>query len=88
MAESVQQKSIFVKGKMNKSVDERILPVGEYIDALNARLGSTEDSEVGALENAKGNTLISDINYDGSLLVEKKGIEKKIFSARIISDFN
>ena len=68
MAESVQQKSIFVKGKMNKSVDERILPVGEYIDALNARLGSTEDSEVGALENSKGNTLISDINYDGSPL--------------------
>ena len=27
---------------MNKSLDERLLPNGEYTDALNVRLGSTE----------------------------------------------
>ena len=38
----------FIKGRMNKSVDERLVPQGEYIDALNVRLGSTEGTEIGA----------------------------------------
>ena len=38
---------------MNKSVDERLLPQGEYIDGHNIRAGSTEDSEIGAIENSK-----------------------------------
>ena len=31
----------FIKGRMNKSLDERLIPNGEYVDALNVRLGST-----------------------------------------------
>ena len=53
---------------MNKSVDERILPPGEYVDALNARLGSTEDSEIGTLENTKGNELLTNITNQGVAL--------------------
>jgi hypothetical protein len=34
----------FVAGKMNKTFDERVVPNGEYIDAMNIRMGSTEDS--------------------------------------------
>lgn len=34
------------------------------------------------------NLYLKDINYDGSLLVEKKGIEEKIYSARIVNDIN
>lgn len=34
------------------------------------------------------NIFLKDLNYDGSLLVVNKGVEKKIFSARIISDIN
>ena len=34
------------------------------------------------------NIYLKDLNYDGSLLVENKGVEEKIFSARIISDIN
>ena len=34
----------FVAGRMNKVVDERLLPEGEYIDAMNVRMGSTENS--------------------------------------------
>ncbi len=45
----------FVAGKMNKSLDERLLPNGQYVDAINVRLGSTEASEIGAVENSKGN---------------------------------
>jgi|TARA_R110002110_G_scaffold76594_2_gene201682 hypothetical protein len=58
----------FILGKMNKSVDERILPKGQYIDALNIRLGSTEATEIGAVENSKGNELIASIEYGGQAL--------------------
>ena len=51
----------FIQGKMNKSLDERLVPNGQYIDALNVRLGSTEDSEIGSVENSKGNSLLTDI---------------------------
>jgi len=53
----------FIKGRMNKSVDERLVPQGEYIDALNVRLGSTEGTEIGAVENSKGNTLLVELKY-------------------------
>ena len=55
----------FIKGRMNKSVDERLVPQGEYIDALNVRLGSTEGTEIGAVENSKGNSLLVTLNYLG-----------------------
>ena len=58
----------FLKGKMNKSFDERILPDGEYVDALNIRIGSTEDNSVGAIENSLGNTKITTILYEGQEL--------------------
>ena len=54
----------FIAGRMNKSVDERLLPNGEYVDALNVRLGSTEESEVGSVENAKGNTRLTSLSID------------------------
>ena len=53
----------FIKGRMNKSVDERLVPNGEYIDAQNIRMGSTEDSEIGAVENTKGNTQLTTLVY-------------------------
>ena len=52
----------FIKGKMNKSLDERLVPNGEYIDALNIRVGSTELSEIGAVENSKGNTRLTELD--------------------------
>ena len=54
----------FIKGKMNKSVDERLIPNGEYVDALNVRLGSTEETEIGSVENSKGNSRLTDIEYN------------------------
>ena len=58
----------FISGKMNKSVDERLVPNGEYIDALNVRLGSTEASEIGSVENSKGNTRLTTLEFDGTAL--------------------
>jgi len=59
----------FIKGRMNKSVDERLVPQGEYIDALNVRLGSTEGTEIGAVENSKGNELLVSLQYNNQPLV-------------------
>jgi len=58
----------FVAGKMNKSVDERLVPNGQYIDAVNVRLGSSESTEIGAVENSKGNTKLTSLSYGGVLL--------------------
>jgi len=59
----------FIRGKMNKSLDERLVPNGEYVDALNVRLGSTEESEVGSVENTKGNEELSQLTFiDGTAL--------------------
>ena len=58
----------FIAGRMNKSVDERLLPPGEYVDAMNVRLGSTEATEIGAVENSKGNEQLTTIQYNGVAL--------------------
>ena len=55
----------FTQGKMNKMVDERLVPNGEYIDALNIRMGSTEGSEIGVIENSKGNLVLTNIEVNG-----------------------
>lgn len=54
----------FIAGRMNKSLDERLLPNGEYVDALNVRLGSTESTEVGSVENSKGNTILTTLMFN------------------------
>lgn len=54
----------FIAGRMNKSLDERLIPNGEYEDALNVRLGSTEGSEIGSVENSKGNTKMTSLQYE------------------------
>ena len=58
----------FVAGKMNKSIDERLVPPGEYIDALNVRLGSTENTEIGAVENSRGNSILTTLEYNNQPL--------------------
>lgn len=49
-------KRVFTSGKMNKDLDERLVPNGEYTDALNVQVASSEGSDVGAIENILGNT--------------------------------
>lgn len=55
----------FVAGKMNKVVDQRLVPNGEYIDAMNVRMGSTENSEIGVIENTKGNEALTSLMFNG-----------------------
>jgi hypothetical protein len=49
---------VFQSGRMNKDLDERLVPNGEYRDALNLDLANSEGSNVGALQNVKGNSQI------------------------------
>ena len=49
----------FTGGKMNKDLDERLVPNGEYRDAMNIQVSTSEDSEVGTIQNILGNKEIS-----------------------------
>jgi len=44
----------FLKSKMNKDLDERLVPNGEYRDAVNIAISKSEGSNVGAAENIQG----------------------------------
>ena len=54
----------FTAGRMNKVLDERVLPNGEYIDAMNVRMGSTENAEIGVIENTKGNLSLTTLKFN------------------------
>jgi len=45
----------FTGGKMNKDLDERLIQNGEYRDALNIQVSTSENSEVGTIQNILGN---------------------------------
>ena len=44
-------KHSFTAGKMNKDLDERLVPNGEYRDAMNIQVSTSKDSEVGTIQN-------------------------------------
>ena len=48
---------------MNKGLDERLIPDGQYRDALNVEVSASEGAGVGALENIKGNTNVSNQTF-------------------------
>ena len=58
-------KNQFTGGKMNKDLDERLIPKGEYRDAMNIQVSTSEGSDVGAVQNILGNL---DIQLPASLL--------------------
>ncbi len=47
----------FTAGKMNKDLDERLLPNGQYRDALNIQVSGADGDDVGAVTNILGNNL-------------------------------
>jgi len=47
---------------MNKDLDDRLIPNGEYRDAQNISVGKSEDDDIGALENVLGNTVLDGAN--------------------------
>jgi len=58
---------------MNKDLDERLLPNGQYRDAMNIQVSTSEGSDVGTIQNVLGNQLIGGLTGDcvGSIADEK-----------------
>lgn len=46
----------FSQAKMNKDLDERVVPTGQYRDALNIEVATSEGANVGAAQTLMGNT--------------------------------
>jgi len=53
-----EDKKTFLQGKMNQDIDDRILPNGEYRSAQNIQITTSEGSDVGAIQNILGNSII------------------------------
>lgn len=54
----------FTAGIMNKDLDERLIPKGQYRDGLNIGVSTSETSNVGSIENILGNTQVGgDLSY-------------------------
>ena len=47
---------------MNKDLDARLVPGGEYRDAQNVQVSKSEGANVGSLENVLGNESVLNIN--------------------------
>ena len=62
-------KNAFIQGKMNKDLDERLIPNGEYRDALNIDVAYAESSDVGALKNILGNTQKDSISLSSATCI-------------------
>lgn len=81
-------KRTFLKGKMNLDIDERLLPEGEYGEALNIRVANSEGSDLGAIEKCLSNKQLTSLDLGentytlGSLRDE---FEEKLYWA-VLSD--
>ena len=69
-----EMKNNFLQSKMNKDLDDRILPKGQYRDARNININKSEGADVGALENVKGNALLTNFNQSNGS-IDQKNIE-------------
>ena len=48
-------KNSFISSKMNKDLDDRLIPNNQYRDALNIEVGKSETNNIGVLQNVYGN---------------------------------
>ena len=62
-------KNTFTSGKMNKDLDERLIPKGEYRDALNIDVVNSESSDVGSIENCFGTVQRSFLSQVGNTCI-------------------
>ena len=61
----------FGAAKMNKDADERTVPNGEYREALNVQIVTSDGSNVGTLQTLLGNTKINS-SFQGTLSSQAK----------------
>ena len=56
----------FRAGKINKDLDERLIANGEYRDALNLEVASSQGDDVGTLQSVASNERISTLGISGA----------------------
>ena len=54
-------KNSFISSKMNKDLDDRLVPNNQYRDALNVLVGKSIGSDTGVLQSIAGNQLVADL---------------------------
>ena len=59
-------KHTFTVGRMNKDLDERLLPNGEYRDAMNIEVSGSDGSNVGSVQNIRGNRQLKNVGITGA----------------------
>lgn len=71
-------KKVFLRGKMNQDLDERLIPDGEYRDASNIQVSSTEGNDAGTIQNILGNYKESTYGLGGKCIgiIENTETEK------------
>ncbi len=84
-------KRTFNVGKMNRDLDDRIVPAGQYREGFNINIGQSESSDVGAIENLLGNELVAQSGLtNGKCIgqVKDTGNEKIYFFVTTNSIYN
>ena len=69
-------KNTFLQGKMNKDLDERLLPKGQYKNAFNVEVSTSEASDVGTVQNVLGNYRLENLVDHGFTCVGSIADEK------------
>ena len=64
-----EAKNSFIKSKMNKDLDERLIPNNEYRDALNIAVSRSDGSDVGAVESILGNSITDVAESSGFTII-------------------
>jgi hypothetical protein len=57
-------KNTFLGAKMNRDIDDRILPKNEYRTATNVQINKSQNSDVGSLQTVLGNEMVVDFNEE------------------------
>jgi hypothetical protein len=74
----------FIKSRMNKDLDDRLLSNGEYRNAQNVSVSRSEGEDVGALENVLGNKFLTNFGLSSISGVTSIGKYMDISNDRII----
>lgn len=84
-------KNNFLQGKMNKDLDDRLLPNGQYRDAQNITVSKSENSDVGTVQNVKGNAKLYNTSLNLGSTYETIGYYADSFTGDVfwfVTDFS
>ena len=66
-------KNSFLSSKMNKDLDDRLIPNGEYRNAVNVSINKSTGENVGTAQTVLGNTEV--IDFGSAIYLNQTGLE-------------